>query len=112
MAEDKLEDDLAEVHTGNGYQADLMATQSHRIKLTVQGLKELRSLTGELIDGQLSSNKSIQELAKITKIQGEANEKLEKRVLWLTWVIVGLALIQAIAAIVTILLTVLLAHHS
>lgn len=83
QASQKMDDkDFLEIKTGNGIDRDLAATANDRIKKTVIEITSLKSAVAGL-------EKTIVDL-------DEKNEKLQKRILWLTTVGVALTATQIV----------------
>ena len=77
----KYDHDLEDVETGNGFQNNLIATTSDRLKKTVTELRKFQDTMEELL-GNLKE--SIDGLEKTTRQLDEKNGKLQSKVFWLT----------------------------
>ncbi len=80
MNDKDCEIQFQKVSTGNGFQNDLIATANNRIELAVIEICKLK--------------KSITKLEQTIVVLDDKNEKLQKRIFWLTVVGVALAATQ------------------
>ena len=86
-------DDMPEINTGNGYQNNLIATTNDRLKKTVV---ELRGLDSRIRNEAARVESSIKIFQQIVKDSDDKNTKLQKTIVFLTWVMVGFGIIQII----------------
>lgn len=80
MNDENCEIQFQKVSTGNGFQNDLIATANNRIEMAVVEVCKLK--------------KSITKLEQTIVALDDKNEKLQKRIFWLTIVGVALAATQ------------------
>lgn len=94
-------DDMPAVYTGNGIDRDLAATTNDRLKKTVQELRRLGSLIGEMIEQERATTEagkktkvSLDRLTETIKSLDAKNGKLQLFIAALTVATVALAIIQ------------------
>jgi archaellum component FlaC len=100
MSDNKYDQDLNDVDTGNGFQNNLIATTGDRLKKTVIELRKLQDNFSGKISGLKSS---IDGLEKTTKQLDEKNGKLQSKFFWLT-VIATIFTVAQVVQVIDIIL--------
>jgi hypothetical protein len=94
------DEDLEEkIHTGNGEDRDLVATNTHILKKSVIETRDLKEITEKVVLMQKETTKSVRNLTIAIKTLDGKNEILQKKIFTLSVITGILALAQLLVAL-------------
>lgn len=94
------DEDLEErINTGNGFDRDQAATNTHILKKSVTETRDLKEITEKVVLMQKETTKSVKHLTTSIKSLDKKNEILQKKVIVLSIITGVLALAQLLVAL-------------